>query len=84
MVGQGVDKFKSRDPLVAAHHTYIFSVFAVWNPDPIGGTQRQGLFFASAVEIVEPDGSWQKRQKRNSSVPVEEFFPLVVETTKEK
>lgn len=57
MVGQGVDKFKSRDPFVTAHHAYVFTVFAVRNTDPVGGTQRQGLLFASAVQIVEPDGS---------------------------
>ena len=57
MVGQSVDEFESRDPLVAAHHTYVLTVFAVRNADSIGGTQRQGLFFASAVEIVKPDGS---------------------------
>jgi len=57
MVGQGVDKFKPRDSLVAAHHAHVFTVFAVRNADSIRKTQRQSLFFALAVEIVEPDGS---------------------------
>lgn len=74
MVGQGVDKFKSWDPLVAAHHAYIFSVFAVWNTDPIGGTQCQGLFFASAVQIVEPDGSWRNKREVLSMLLWGEIF----------
>lgn len=59
MVGQGADKFKSRDPLVAAHHTYVLTVFAVGHTDPVGRTLRQRLFFPRAVEVVEPDGSWR-------------------------
>lgn len=57
MVGHSVDKFKARDSLVAAHDAHIFAVFAVGDADSIGRTLRQGLFFACAAEIVEPDGS---------------------------
>lgn len=57
VIRKNVDKFKSRDPLVTAHHANIFTVLAVRNTNPIGGTLCQSLFFASAVQIVKPDGS---------------------------
>ena len=79
MVGQGVDKFKSWNPLVAAHHAYIFAVLAVWNTDPVGRTQGQGLFFAGAVEIVEPDGTWRDKREICQCFHWEEFFHLVME-----
>lgn len=57
VVGQGVDKFEPGDPLVAAHNADVLGVFAVRHADPVGRTQSQGPLFATAVEIVKPDGS---------------------------
>lgn len=68
MIGQCVDKFKSRDPAVAAHDAYIFGVFAVWNTNPVGWTQSQRPLFSSALEIVKPDGSlWDRTEIKVSS-----------------
>ena len=79
MVGQCVDKFKSWNPPVAADHTYIFTVFAVRNTDPVRLTQRQGRFFARAVEIVKPDGSLRDKREISQDFPSEIFFFLEVE-----
>lgn len=57
VVWQGVDKLETRDPLVAADHAHVLAVLAVGHANAIGRAQRQGLLFASAVQVVEPDGS---------------------------
>lgn len=55
VVGKGVDKLKSGDPLVTANHPDILRMFAVRHTDAVGLTLGQGILISLAVDIVKPD-----------------------------
>lgn len=56
MVDQRIVKLEARNPFVTAHHTHVFCVLAVGDTPAIGGASCEGGLFASAVDIVQPDG----------------------------
>lgn len=55
VVGKGVDKLKSRDPLVTANNPNILRMLAVRHANAVGLTLGQGLLIPLAVDIVKPD-----------------------------
>lgn len=57
VVGKGVDKLKSRDPLVTANHSDVLRMLAVRHANAIGLTLGQSLLIPLAVDIVKPDST---------------------------
>lgn len=63
LIDQRIVKFEARNSFFTAHHTNILSVLAVSDAPAIGGASCQGRLFASAVDIIQPDGAcgeWRK------------------------